>query len=255
MTSETLETVSLDARIGAHLAQRFSPAKTAELTRSFAEDGFALLTGLVPDDLFQSLSAEVDELVSAARRIDIEIPATGNTPRAMSTVNRGSIHRGATLIPEIYRSPALKEFLGRIAGEEVIDCPWDDEQYVITRQHRAGDTHGWHWGDFPFTLIWLFDVPEHEAGGALQTVPHSHWNKQDPQVGKWLAATEPKTWTFRTGDIYLLRSDTTLHRTTPLTRDVTRTILNTCWGGLADLDREQSHETMSAMFGDDAGEA
>lgn len=249
MTTQTEPTTSLDASIGAHLARAFTSEQIADMARHFEEEGFVRLNGLVPDDVFRRLHTEVDSLVDRARRIDITIPTTSNTKRSMSTVNQGAIHEQSALIPELYGSPALKAFLGRVAGEEVIDCPFEDEQYVITRQYRAGDTHGWHWGDFPFTVIWLFEVPDISAGGALQTVPHSTWNKEDPQVERWLASREPKTWTFASGDIYFLRSDTTLHRTTPLTRDTSRVILNTCWGSIADLGREMTHETMSAMFG------
>ncbi|WP_326830082.1 hypothetical protein OIE13_13470 [Streptosporangium sp. NBC_01810] len=34
-----------------------------------------------------------------------------------------------------------------------------------------------------------------------------------------------------------------------LSEDRTRIILNTCWGSESDAKKEQSHETMEAMFG------
>lgn len=46
-----------------------------------------------------------------------------------------------------------------------------------------------------------------------------------------------------TGDVYLLKADTTLHRVKPLTKDVTRIILNTTWERARDKDRQVEHET------------
>jgi hypothetical protein len=253
MTVATVNPRTIDEAVEEHLRDNFADTEVEALAESYAQYGFARISQLVPAEVFQAVKDEVYRLLEAhARRIDIDIPETGNTRRAMSTVGQAGIAADATLIPAIYSSTAIKSFLSRIAGEQVVDCPWDQEKYVIIRQERMGDTHGWHWGDFPFTVIWLFEVPSPEVGGSLQTVAHTSWDKQNPRLEEWLASAEPQTWHFSSGDIYFLRSDTTLHRTTPLSQDTTRVILNTCWGSVADLGREQSHETMFAMFGDGA---
>jgi hypothetical protein len=166
----------------------------------------------------------------------------------MSTVSQQAIARGGTVIPDVYGSGSLKGFLSRLAGEPVHGCPWEDEKFVIIRQEKAGDTHGWHWGDFSFTVIWLIEVPPAEFGGSLQTVRNTHWDKEDPRVEEWLAGADIETWDHVTGDLYFLRSDTTLHRTIPLNRPATRIILNTCWGSYSDTLKVQTHETMEAMF-------
>lgn len=252
MSTTTIDTSSFEGLIEEHLKQPFQDTDVNILADSFRRYGFARIPRLVPADIFQAVKSEVYEILDVhARRIDIEIPETGNTRRAMSTVSQETIAKNATHIPSIYTSPSVKAFLSRIAGDQVLDCPWDQEKYVILRQERTGDTHGWHWGDFPFTVIWLFEVPSPEVGGSLQTVANTHWDKQDPRVSEWLADGQVHTWEFVSGDIYFLRSDTTLHRTIPLREDASRVILNTCWGSPADLGREQTHETMTAMFSSD----
>jgi hypothetical protein len=49
------------------------------------------------------------------------------------------------------------------------------------------------------------------------------------------------------GDLYLMRTDTTMHRVYPL-RAGRRTILNMGFASTADLQREVSHETMDNLW-------
>jgi hypothetical protein len=56
-------------------------------------------------------------------------------------------------------------------------------------------------------------------------------------VNEYLCANPIRTYGFVPGDIYLLRTDTTLHRTVPLTSDATRIILNMTFASEADLQR------------------
>ncbi|GAA2882374.1 hypothetical protein GCM10010517_45520 [Streptosporangium fragile] len=245
-----LGTLSLDDRIAEHLGKTFQdPWEIRRLSHDFRRNGYVKLRNLVSDEVKEIVSQEVDRLLDLhARRIDITLKETSDSPRKMSTVSQQSIARDSTLIPELYGSTALKGFLGGLADEPVVDCPWDEEKYVIIRQEKKGDTHGWHWGDFSFTLIWIIEAPDSEYGGMLQCVPHTNWVKDDPRVHDHLIRYPISTYAHESGDIYFLRSDTTLHRTVPLSEDRTRIILNTCWGSEADARKEQSHETMEAMF-------
>ncbi len=215
----------------------------------YREHGYVKLTGIMAPDVFAAVRAEVLELLAEhARRIDIHLKETGGSPRYMSTVSKQAIAERGTLIPAIYENQDLKDALGMIAGEPVHHCPWDGEEYVIILQDRPGDTHGWHWGDFSFTVIWLIEAPDPSVGGTLQAVPHTSWNKQDPRVEEKLATHEIENWDHATGDLYFLRSDTTLHRTIPLNQPAVRIILNTCWASTEDLQKPATHETMDAMF-------
>lgn len=241
-----MSTMSED--VAQHIQATFPDARQVDrMAQDFETFGYLKLTNLVPTALKAAIRSEVLELLDQGNRIDITIPETGNTPRKMTTVGMRTIEEHGRLVPEIYKSEPLRAFLARITGGPLHGCPWEEEWYVIIRQEKAGDTHGWHWGDYSNTLIWLIEVPE-GAGGELQCVPHTSWNKSDPQVEAYLRDNEPATYSHRTGDIYLLKSDTTLHRTIPLNRDCTRIILNTCWASDQDLARPQTHETMHQMF-------
>lgn len=218
-------------------------------SQQFRREGYVKLTGLIPDNLFSEVTAEVNDLIDQhSKRIDIEMKETGNSPRKMRTVSAEAIDSDSKLIPAIYDSTALTDVLGRIAAANVLPCPWQGEKYVIIRQDQPGDTHGWHWGDFSYTLIWIIQAPGPEVGGMLQCVPHTDWNKEDPRVEEYLLNHPIRSYYNATGDLYFLRSDTTLHRTIPLNKPATRIILNTCWASEADSRRAVTHETMSAMF-------
>src|SRR3546814_4571113 len=56
----------------------------------------------------------------------------------------------------------------------------------MASQERKGDTHGLHWGDYSFALIWILQAPPIEVGGLLQCVPHTSWNKEKPRVNEYL---------------------------------------------------------------------
>lgn len=250
MVTEMMPAADVVETLDRHLEQFATDQVTIDALRDhYAEHGYVKLTGLIPPSVFASVKSEVMELLDEhARRIDIHLKATGDTPRYMSTVSEAAISADATLIPQIYADQLLKDVLGQIAGAPVHHCPWKGEEYVIIRQHQVGDTHGWHWGDFSYTVIWIIEAPDPSIGGTLQCVPHTSWDKEDPRVEEYLAANPISNWDNATGDVYFLRSDTTLHRTVPLTQDATRIILNTCWASTEDLEKEQTHETMEAMF-------
>lgn len=241
---------TLDERLTEHFERVFSDKREVlRLSQHFRREGYVKIPNVVPDDLKLEVTDEVHRLLDQhARRIDIELKETSNSPRKMSTVSQQAIAGDGELIPRVYESEAMMGFLSRLAHQPVVPCPWDDEKYVIIRQEQAGDTHGWHWGDFSFTVIWIIEAPGSEYGGMLQCVPHTDWDKSDPRVHDYLITHPIKTYPHVTGDIYFLRSDTTLHRTVPLNADRTRIILNTCWGSEADTLKQQSHETMEAMF-------
>lgn len=221
-----------------HTARWLDPETLFDLRTRFGRDGFTKVSDIVPNGIKDAVKTEVLALLdSHAERRDLLLKTTGNTPRFMSVVRSEVIADHGTLIAALYDSPSLVSAVGRISGEQPLPCPAKDEEFLITRQDRIGDTHGWHWGDFSFALIWIIDTPDIEAGGMLQCVPHTRWDKSDPRINRYLCANPIATYGFVPGDIYLLRTDTTLHRTVPLQRDGTRIILNMTWAAQRDLRR------------------
>lgn len=198
-------------------------------------DGFIIVREAVPDNLRQAVREEVFRLLDEhAERRDLRLATTGNTARRMSVVQSEKIGASSPLIRAIYNSPALRRILHGVAGSPMISCPSIDEEFLITRQDHPGDTHGWHWGDFSYALIWIIEMPPVDAGGMLQCVPHTRWDKQNPRIHEHLCNNPIHTYAFKTGDLYFLRTDTTLHRTVPLIRDGLRVILNMTYAGQTD---------------------
>jgi hypothetical protein len=196
------------------------------------------VSDIVPPEIKRPVQDEVADLLDGhAERRDLVLKTTGDTPRFMSVVRSEIIADQGKVITSLYECPALWAVIERIAGQRPHPCPAKDEEFLITRQEKAGDTHGWHWGDFTFALIWIIDTPDLEHGGMLQCVPHTRWDKSNPQVNRYLCANPIRTYGFVPGDIYLLRTDTTLHRTVPLTRAGVRIILNMTWASELDLRR------------------
>ena len=212
----------------------------------FLRDGYLKITDLVPKSVVRDVGVEVRELLQFRRRVDISVVETGGTPRRMFTVSARHIAEHGSVIPRVYRSPSLRTALSGLVGEGLVSCPHEPEQFVITLQQQRNDTHGWHWGDYAFTVIWVIECPEGQ--GALECIPHVPWVKHAPRLAHHLAAHPSQRHFHVSGDVYLLRSDTTLHRTVPLTRDADRIILNTCWGSQADIGVAKTHETMDQMF-------
>ena len=50
------------------------------------------------------------------------------------------------------------------------------------------------------------------------------------------------TYGFDSEDVYFLRADTTLHRTVPLNKDVTRIMLNMTWAAHSDIEKNSLNE-------------
>lgn len=204
----------------------------------------------LPKEILSKVHQEVHDLLdkSAVRR-DVQIASTGYTYRKMYNVNQPEIKRDAELIPILYESPALKAFLGNIAKDDLASC-WEEEQYLITKLSHAGDTHGWHWGDYPYTLIWIIEAPSDPSiGGVLQCIPHTEWDKKDPHIWNYILSNPINSYHHLKGDVYFLRSDTTLHHVIPIQQETTRIILNTCWSSAHDRRSNIEHESIDAIWG------
>lgn len=212
-------------------------------SQRFHRYGIVTLTDLLPEELRTGMLQEAERLLEAhAERRDLRLATTDYTRRSMSVVPSETIAANSELVTGVYDDPGLRGVLEAIAGDRLHRCPKADEEYLITRQERAGDTHGWHWGDFGYALIWVLLAPDIDAGGLLQCVPHTNWDKSSPRIYQYLVENPIDTYHFASGDVYFLKTDTTLHRTIPLRRDVTRIILNMTWASDKDLQRNLTED-------------
>jgi hypothetical protein len=222
-----------------------------DLRREYAPEGCITISDFAPPDVWAGVAEEVHELLAtAAQRRDLTVASTGNSPRRYDAISRDDIVAGSTLIPSLYRSPALLRWLAGITGEEeMIAVPHEPEEILITRMAEPGDSHGWHWDDYPFAMIWLIEAPPAQDGATVEFIPHTVWNKENPRIEEHLTEHEIRRLNPVTGSIYLLRADTALHRVAPLTREgAVRTVLVLSFATPADLTRKVSHESMADVY-------
>jgi len=229
----------LDQEILDHQSKNFSSQDMLTLSQTYRRNGFIKVPEIVTPEIRAAVKQEALRLLDEfAERRDLKLATTNYTPRKMSVVGSELIAEHSQLVNAIYRSQPVLKFLETIAGEPMHSCPAKDEEFLITRQEKKGDTHGWHWGDSTFALIWILETPPTEYGGMLQCIPHTNWDKSNPRINEYLCANTITTYPFVSGDIYFLKTDTTLHRTVPLNRDATRIIINLTWASAKDLSRK-----------------
>lgn len=186
-----------------------------------AEHGYLPLPGLLTPDGLSLLHQEARRLEGVALRRDFAMECMDGSPRHMTTLGGQVIAEESELIPRLYADETLGALIGRLTGETVATVPDPVERHVLNILHRPGDTHGAHTDDYPYALVLFLEAPGTPGdGGVLEYAPRAR-SLDD------LGTASARTAHHRAGDGYLLRSDTTAHRVTPLSRDgIRRTVLN-----------------------------
>lgn len=230
--------------------RRVSPQEVAEMRRTFQEEGYLKLPSFAPPAMVEAVRQEAHELFGRrAIRRDMKMRVTGNTPRILSNVRCSDITREGSIIPAMYHSQALLRHMSAIFGEECHPCPYENERFMLLSLNRPGDTHGWHWDDYAFSLIWLIESPPPEKGGAVEFIPGTVWNKDDPDnVARYLRERKVERRLHVRDDVYILRGDTCMHRVAPLEKDAFRLVLNLAWASTEDLAKPTSHETLDELY-------
>ncbi|WP_406279100.1 hypothetical protein OH799_11390 [Nocardia sp. NBC_00881] len=114
---------------------------------------------MVPESVRCAVAADAIGLVEQAGvRRDLVVAETGFTLQRMRNVTSAEISGGGSVIERIYQSPVLPAVLAEVVGEPVFRCPYEPEQFVITRLEESGDTHVWHWDDYS-ALVWVAECP------------------------------------------------------------------------------------------------
>lgn len=245
--------VSVENRLKANFQSMMEDEnRMKDMRNNFHRDGYLNFKNysFLPKDILQAVHAEVHQLLDQhSTRRDVTVASTGNTYRKMYNVNQPEIKQNGSLIPLVYESDAVRNFLGTIARDDIVSC-WEQEQYLVTKLCHPGDTHGWHWGDYPYTMIWIIEAPEDPSiGGILQCVPHTEWDKKNPHIWEYILSNPIQSYHHLKGDVYFLKSDTTLHHVVPLQQETTRIILNTCWASEHDRRAHIEHESIDVIWG------
>lgn len=197
------------------------PSHPASLRPRFAETGYLPLPGLLTQPGLQSLRQEVGRLEASATRRDLSMECMDDSPRHMTTLGGHHIARESPLISALYRDTGLLALLTALHGTDVRPVEEPVERHVLNILHNPGDTHGAHTDDYPPALVLFVEAPPQAADGGLLEFNPGH---------RSLAALDkPGTRQahHHAGDAYLLRSDLTAHRVTPLNHPgARRTVLN-----------------------------
>lgn len=193
------------------------------MAETFGSRGYVVVHDLAGQDMAAAVAAELDRLVREhGVRRDFTMAQNGDSPRRMTNVRQDHISANSRLLPGLYQSVALRQLLAAIAREPVHLCPYEPERFVITHLESDGDTHGRHWDDYAFALVWVAHTPPIDDGGFVQCVPNTHWDKENPRLYRQMASSVIHTLELQPGDVYFMRTDTTLHRSRRSSRGTAR---------------------------------
>ena len=204
------------------------------LRQAFGSTGYVKIPGLFDLDFFTLIREEVRQIEHLKSRRDFRMPAF-DTPRRMATIGGKAITQHSQLLPHLYRSRPLHDFVESVAGEPIFRCTHRTEFLVKNILEQEGDTHGWHLDDPDLALVLVIDAPAADDGGLLEYVPA--WARYDAWART--IGLEAATERLRTcggvntlhhgpGDAYLLRARDHLHRVTPLRARDTRRVVLSC---------------------------
>ena len=123
------------------VAERLRGFETGLLRREFAAQGsFLYLEDFLPPDVTARLVEAVSAVDGSVNRNYLPGHKQGGS------VSRHTIDELAPFVGELYRSPALLEWLGQLAGERLQVSPPDDPHaYALYFYTRVGDHIGWHY--------------------------------------------------------------------------------------------------------------
>jgi hypothetical protein len=132
---------SASADADSAMLSRLSHFTLPSLRREFVEQGkFLYLKDFLAPEITAALIAAVTAVGGSVNRNYLPGHKQGGS------VSRHTIDDLAPCIADLYRSPALIEWLGEVAGEQLQRSPPDDPHaYALYFYTRPGDHIGWHY--------------------------------------------------------------------------------------------------------------
>lgn len=207
-------------------------------------DGIVEISKCLNKETLQMVISETIRVFEKkAERRDFNMKSLDNTPRHLFNVNENKINEESNFLMNFYYSKDMLYLVGLIGCEYVDYIPFAGDRYLINGLTRKNDTHGWHWDDYAYALIVIAESPPRAEGGLVETVPHTEWDRENPNIQKTLAENKIATNWFPSGSVYLMRSDTTLHRVTEITGNKRRIVFVTGYSNDADLLKKMDHQT------------
>ena len=175
------------------------------LRRDFIEQGaFIYLREFLSPEITAQLVAAVAALAASVNRNYLPGHKQGGS------VSRHAIDRLAPLIADLYRSPALIDWLGRLSGERLQTSPAEDAHaYALYFYTRPGDHIGWHYDTSYYAgrrYTLLFGVVD-ESSCRLDYELHTRESGRTPVPG---------SVQIPAGGLVFFDGDKLRHRITPL---------------------------------------
>ncbi len=187
------------------VAARVEQLDVPSLQQDFVQQGsFLSLDTFLPANITARLIADTHLLQENINRNYLPGHKQGGS------VSRHTIDTHAPFIAELYRSPALIDFLERLTGDKLLLSPDDDPHaYALYYYTRPGDHIGWHYDTSyyegrRYTL--LFGVID-QSTCRLDYELHT----RNPDVRNVAGSIQ-----IQPGGIVLFDGDTLRHRVTPL---------------------------------------
>ncbi|RPE04697.1 hypothetical protein BBB56_02360 [Candidatus Pantoea deserta] len=225
------------------------------LKSDYQSDLMVVIDDLLPQNIKLEMENEARTLLKEeSLRREVIIAESGNTPRAYDSVGRNIIREKGKYIPAFFDSPAILNFFMQVTGEKLYRVPYEPEEFIINSQNKSGDTHGWHWDDYSYALVWVIDEPDVLSGGRVEFIPRIPWRKTDTR--DWIKNVLKENTVFSRhvsqGQCYLLRARDALHRISPLTSESRRTVIVFTYANDLDLNDENlTHDSMEAIYPQD----
>lgn len=187
------------------LEARLSRLDTTRLRGEFAHQGaFLYLEHFLPADSTHQLADAARALLPAVNRNYLPGHKQGGS------VSRHTIDQLAPFVVQLYRSPALLQWLCAITGDKLLPSPDDDPHaYALYYYTRAGDHIGWHYDTSYYEgkrYTVLFGVVDNSSC-RLDYELHTRTRGLDPIAG---------SIQYPPGAMVLFDGDKLRHRITPL---------------------------------------
>lgn len=215
----------------------------------FSTNGLVNVKGLLPDPLWDQLTAETNAIIAEhGIKRNLTIEQSDSTKRALTTVGNDPCRAHGPCMSAIYDSVQFHKLLSTIAGENVSMFPDPVEQLAVSLLTEPGDTHGWHWDDCSFALIWMIECPPPSFGGFTQCVPNTGHEKGKTNIFEVITKHPIRSYYFPTGSFYFFRSGTSLHQVHPLVKPARRLIINMDFVSDDDLKRDLDTSTTELFY-------
>lgn len=187
------------------LSARLPSVDAQTLSRDFAQQGaFLYLDDFLPPEVTAQLIADVKTVTPSVNRNYLPGHKQGGS------VSRHTIDRLAPFIAELYRSPALINWLEQLCGEPLQVSPADDPHaYALYFYTRPGDHIGWHYDTSYYDgrrytlLLGVIDQSSCRLDYELHT--------RNPEL-----ADQPGSVQIPPGGLVFFDGDTLRHRISPL---------------------------------------